>query len=72
MAIGCEHCGKPADDLRDLHWHHISPENKVDSVANMIGKCRPVDVIYAEIAKTVCVHEHCHREIHAAMRAAAA
>lgn len=57
--LGCLMCDE--DDPKKLHFHHVIPELKVATVAQMIGNRAKLVVVLKEIEKCVCVCTGCHQ-----------
>jgi hypothetical protein len=55
---GCNKCGNT--DLRVLHFHHPRPTAKVMTVADMMNKRLPIEVIWEEIKKCDLLCSNCH------------
>lgn len=63
--IRCEACG----GTRRLHFHHVDPESKYDSVTNLMRA--PMPTIVAEMKKCRVLCVNCHMKEHARLRALA-
>lgn len=57
--IGCLLCGER--DSRRLQFHHVIPELKEATIAQMISNRTKLIVILKEIDKCVCVCASCHK-----------
>jgi len=62
----CKCCGYNKC-LDALDFHHTNPDNKIESVADLIGRAGR-KVAKEEAKKCVLVCANCHREIHAGVR----
>lgn len=60
---GCAHCGDTDPVVLDLH--HMDPNDKRASVAEMAANKAPIDLIQSEIEKCVVLCANCHRKLHA-------
>lgn len=56
----CVRCGE--SDPRCLDWHHLDPNDKLDSISTMISKHLSKKRILAEIAKCILLCANCHRK----------
>ena len=57
----CQQCGIDNPDV--LEWHHQDPNQKDNSISNMIGRYS-VAAILSEIQKCICLCANCHRILH--------
>ena len=48
-----------------MSFHHLDPATKHDSISLLVVRRWPVDRIWSELSKCVCVCENCHRKLHA-------
>jgi hypothetical protein len=60
----CELCGSN----KKKQFHHKEPEEKMESVAQMVHKGYSKEIILAEIDKCIIVCARCHCKIHAEMK----
>lgn len=60
----CELCGKNSRK----QFHHIDPGNKIESVAQMVHKAYPKEVILKEMDKCIIVCASCHCRLHNQMK----
>ncbi|MBU5635116.1 hypothetical protein KOM00_00025 [Geomonas sp. Red69] len=58
---GCLLCEE--DDPAKLQFHHVIPQMKVASVANLVSRRSKLIVVLKEIDKCVCVCTGCHRTL---------
>lgn len=57
----CSHCGYDKC-INALEFHHIDPNNKIDSIASLISKARPIKMIREEASKCILLCSNCHKE----------
>ena len=55
----CAKCG--FSDIRALDWHHLDPNDKVNSISEMIRNRVSMDKLQAELDKCELVCANCHR-----------
>ena len=55
----CAKCG--FSDIRALDWHHLDPNDKVNSVSEMIRNRVSMDKLQAELDKCELICANCHR-----------
>ena len=55
----CAKCG--FSDIRALDWHHLDPNDKVNSVSEMIRNRVSMDKLQAEVDKCELICANCHR-----------
>lgn len=67
MGGKCQCCGY--DKYRGaLEFHHLDPDGKDQTIANMIVRPKALKNILNEIKKCILVCANCHREIHGGLR----
>lgn len=59
---GCELCGE--DDPCCLDFHHLDPDEKIGSVANLISEGATLAFVLEEVEKCVVLCSNCHRKEH--------
>tara|TARA_R100001126_G_scaffold95448_1_gene67087 strand:+ start:185 stop:676 length:492 start_codon:yes stop_codon:yes gene_type:complete len=55
----CAKCG--FSDIRALDWHHLDPNEKVNSISEMIRDRVSMDKLQAELDKCELICANCHR-----------
>ena len=55
----CAKCG--FSDIRALDWHHLDPDEKVNSISEMIRDRGSMDKLQAELDKCELICANCHR-----------
>ena len=55
----CAKCG--FSDIRALDWHHLDPDEKVNSISEMIRDRVSMDKLQAELDKCELICANCHR-----------
>jgi hypothetical protein len=60
--VGCNRCDE--DDPICLEFHHLEPDNKIDTIANMIKFNYSYEEIFNEINKCEVLCSNCHRKEH--------
>ncbi len=65
---GCWLCRATPPDLRELHFHHLTPDNKKRRVSEMLDYSMAALVV--EIRKCHLLCRKCHREHHQAKNTA--
>ena len=60
-SCGCQKCGEKRKFLLD--FHHINPEEKINSIAHMI-KSSSENSLRNELKKCIVLCSNCHREFH--------
>lgn len=63
LQTGCTKCGYNKCP-QALHYHHMDPESKLQSIAMMIVNQRPISKIEEEIEKCILLCANCHQETH--------
>lgn len=58
----CYKCGDTRGYVLD--YHHINPNNKIDTVARMTSNNYNLNKVKEEISKCVVLCANCHREFH--------
>lgn len=60
----CELCGS----IKYKQYHHVNPDEKTESVAQMVHKAYPKEVILKEMDKCIVVCRSCHCRLHNQMK----
>ena len=55
----CAKCG--FSDIRALDWHHLDPNEKVNSISEMVRDRVSMDKLQAELDKCELICANCHR-----------
>ena len=55
----CAKCG--FSDIRALDWHHLDPNDKVNSISEMVRDRVSMDKLQAELDKCELICANCHR-----------
>jgi biotin synthase-like enzyme len=63
VSRGCERCGYNTCG-QALHFHHQNPEEKLNSIAELISQNRAMETIFAETTKCTILCANCHAELH--------
>ena len=58
----CAKCGDTRGYVLD--FHHINPENKIDTIARLTSNTYNMDIVKAEMKKCIVLCSNCHREYH--------
>ena len=61
----CAYC--PESTTVCLDWHHIDPSSKKGEIARMVKTRHPMEKVFEELEKCICVCANCHRKIHAGL-----
>ena len=58
-------CAKCGDDRGYvLDYHHVDPNQKLDTIARMTSNYYSLENVAKEIDKCICLCSNCHREFH--------
>lgn len=62
----CWVCGydKGESGMYVLHFHHVNPENKTNTITEMLNSCHNFDKIMEEVRKCISICPTCHAEFH--------
>lgn len=58
----CAKCGDNRGYVLD--FHHINPEDKVETVARLTSQTHDLSLVYNEVEKCIVLCANCHREFH--------
>jgi hypothetical protein len=66
----CAHCARAYDPScpEFFHFDHLRASEKVEAVSMMVTRCRPKEMIIAEMKKCQMLCGHCHNDVTATRR----